>query len=157
MPRFSNPTLRAVASGWRFSPILRFLSGSWLSVTAGSDLAFNGIANQRANQILPDVYGSKTPDSWLNPRAFARPAASTFGNMRPATILSPSNRQFDAALSREFQFHEGQKMEFRAEAFNVTNSLQLGNPNTSVTSSQFGQITSGRGARIMQFALKYFF
>jgi hypothetical protein len=53
---------------------------------------------------------------------------------------------------------EGQQVEFRAEAFNVTNSLRLGNPNVTVSGGQFGRITSSNGGpRIMQFALKYIF
>jgi len=58
---------------------------------------------------------------------------------------------------RIFQVREAHKMEFRAEAFNVTNSLIRGNPNTTLNSNTFGQINSSSDARIMQFALKYSF
>jgi anaerobic glycerol-3-phosphate dehydrogenase len=57
--------------------------------------------------------------------------------------------------------------EFRAEAFNVTNSTRLGNPDTNFSSGTFGKITSSanpsgimtgnNGGRVMQFALKYVF
>jgi len=68
-------------------------------------------------------------------------------------------------MSRRFRIAEDHQIEFRAEAFNVTNSLRLGNPNTNMSSGQFGRITSstnangvtGNGGRIMQFALKYIF
>jgi hypothetical protein len=60
-------------------------------------------------------------------------------------------------LSRSFTPREAQKLEFRAEAFNVTNSLRKGNPNTALNSNTFGQITTSLDARIMQFALKYSF
>jgi hypothetical protein len=56
-----------------------------------------------------------------------------------------------------FQVYEGQKLEFRAEAFNVTNSLIRNNPNLTLNANTFGQIQSARDARIMQFALKYVF
>ena len=53
---------------------------------------------------------------------------------------------------------EVQRLEFRAEAFNVLNSYRRGNPNTNFSSSDFGRITGAGGeARIMQFALKYVF
>jgi hypothetical protein len=94
---------------------------------------------------------------YLNPAAFGRPALGAFGNMRPQNILGPSTFQLDAALSREFRVKEAQKLEFRAEAFNVTNSLRLGTPQMNFRNSRFGQITSSRDARIMQFALKYLF
>ena len=61
-----------------------------------------------------------------------------------------------------------QKLEFRVEAFNVTNSLRKGNPGAASTapfisttvppnSNTFGQITTSGDARVMQFALKYVF
>jgi hypothetical protein len=77
--------------------------------------------------------------------------------MRPANIQGPSTFQLDMSLIREFKVKEEQRLEFRADAFNVTNSLRLGNPQLNFRNSRFGQITSSRDARIMQFALKYLF
>jgi hypothetical protein len=56
-----------------------------------------------------------------------------------------------------FQVREAQKLEFRAEAFNVTNSFHANNPVTNLNSGNFGQVTSAKDPRIMQFALKYVF
>lgn len=56
-----------------------------------------------------------------------------------------------------FQFRETQRLEFRAEAFNVLNSLIRGNPSTNLNANTFGQITTSSDARIMQFALKFNF
>ena len=63
------------------------------------------------------------------------------------------------SLSREFRVTEGQRVEIRAEAFNVTNSLRRGNPSVSLASANtFGRVLSSNGGpRIMQFALKYVF
>ena len=76
------------------------------------------------------------------------------------------------AVSRAFRIRERQTIEVRAEAFNISNSLHLGNPTTNFNSALFGQITStysnsnGTGpqagassndSRVMQFALKYVF
>jgi hypothetical protein len=73
------------------------------------------------------------------------------------------------ALSRFFQVRENQRLEFRAEAFNVTNSIIMpptlvaapgfaaGGPVANLNSNTFGQILNSRDARIMQFALKYSF
>src|SRR5207253_6729560 len=118
-PQFSNATLRAVGSGWRFSPIFKILSGGYLSVTTSTDVALNGIGGQRVNQILTDPYGDKSVKNYLNPKAFAQPAPGTLGNSGAGSIRGPGTWQFDAALSRTFQVHERQKLEFRAEAFNV--------------------------------------
>jgi hypothetical protein len=77
--------------------------------------------------------------------------------MSPRNIQGPGTWQFDVALSRVFRFRESQRLEFRAEAYNLTNSLRPQNPTTNFSSSDFGQISSSRDPRIMQFALKYLF
>jgi hypothetical protein len=81
----------------------------------------------------------------------------TFGNTGRASIEGPGTWQFDVALSRSFQVREAQKLEFRSEAFNLTNSLRRGNPATNFNQNIFGQINSSLDARVMQFALKYSF
>ena len=48
-------------------------------------------------------------------------------------------------------------MEFRAEAFNLPNHLNPGNPVTILTNGAFGAIQSAADPRIMQLALKYVF
>jgi len=168
-PQFANNTMRMIASGWRLSGIYRRSTGSYMTITTGLDRALNGDATpQRADQILLNPYGDRSSlTNYLNPQAFAQPALGSFGNMGTYNIVGPSTFQFDMALSRVFGVREGQNIEVRAEAFNVTNSLRRGNPgvtsagNTSPTvnlnSNTFGQILTSADARVMQFALKYTF
>jgi len=94
---------------------------------------------------------------YLNPKAFALPDMGTRPNMGRANILGPRTLQFDMALSRTFQVRESQRVEFRAEAFNVMNTVNLNDPVVNLNSNTFGQVTSAKDPRIMQFALKYFF
>ena len=159
-PQLANPTLRALATGWRLSGIYKKASGDYLTVTGGLDRALTGMSNQRAHQVLENPYSDTsgrplTP--YLNPSAFAQPALGTLGNMGPANIEGPGTWQFDAALSRVFRFRETQRLEFRAEAYNVTNGFRPGNPGTNLNQNTFGQIRTSGDPRIMQFALKYVF
>jgi len=85
------------------------------------------------------------------------PATGTLGNIGSYSVRGPGTWQFDLSLSRIVQLRETQKLEFRAEAFNVTNSFHPGDPTTVLNSNIFGQITTARDPRIMQFALKYVF
>src|SRR6185436_19510989 len=78
-PQFRRAALRALVSDWRVSGILNARSGSWLTILSGRDNAFNGMANQRVDQVSGDVYGAKTLANYLNPAAFAQPASGTFG------------------------------------------------------------------------------
>jgi hypothetical protein len=165
-PQFSSTALRAVASGWRLSPIFRVLSGSYFSVVTNQDRALSatisqtnsdGTSGQRVNQVLGNVYGNKTAQNYLNPSAFALPALGTLGNMAANNVRGPGRFQFDASLSRTFRINETQKLEFRWETFNITNSVNLDNPDNNLSSNTFGQILSAQDPRIMQFALKYVF
>jgi hypothetical protein len=89
---------------------------------------------------------------------FRIPSPGTLGNMGRNNILGPGYWNFDAALSRTFQVREGQRLEVRAEAFNVTNSFRPGNPTTALNSQNFGLINSSQGEpRVMQWAFKYIF
>jgi hypothetical protein len=168
-PKFSNGTLRAIGSNWRFAPLLRINSGqsnftsSGTGISGGiitsSDIALTGIASQRVNQVLANPYGNKTAKNFLNPAAFAFPAAGTLGNAGFNAIAGPGSWEFDAAVSRSFQIRESQRVEFRAEAFNLTNSFRMDASKlvNTLNSGTFGQVTGALDPRIMQFALKYFF
>jgi hypothetical protein len=149
--------MRIAGSGWRFSPLVKILSGDYMSMTTNVDVALTDSVNQRVNQIQGNPYGNKTAAHYLNPAAFALPAAGTYGNSGKGAIAGPGMWQFDMALSRIFQVRERQTMEFRAEAFNVPNAVRMNDPTTVLNSNIFGQVTSGPDPRIMQFALKYFF
>jgi hypothetical protein len=158
MPRLGNTALRRLTTGWRLGGIYRRSSGSWLTILSGQDRQLSGVAGQRAQQILENPYGDKSSlTKFLNPAAFTVPALGTLGNMRPLNIQGPGTWQFDLALSRVFQLRENNRLEVRAEAFNVTNGLRRGNPQTNFTASDFGQISTSADPRIMQFALKFVF
>jgi hypothetical protein len=157
-PQFSNPALHTLVSGWRVSGIYRMTTGQYLTILSGLDRVLSGQrGNQRPNQILASPYGNRDSLNYLNPSAFEQPALGTLGNMSRANVEGPGTWQLDIALSRVFQVREAQRLEFRAEAFNLTNSLRKGNPDNTVNNNIFGQINTSSDARIMQFALKYSF
>jgi hypothetical protein len=159
----------AVASNWRVSGILNARSGAWLTVTTGRDVTLIGqrFQEQRVNQVLDNPYGDKSIGNYLNPAAFAQPALGTFGDHERNSIKGPAYWAIDLALSRLVTFG-AQSVEFRLESFNLTNHVNLGNPNTTLTAGTFGKITSLAGSgtnalgpvtapRIMQFGIKYGF
>ena len=106
---------------------------------------------------MSNVYGDKTAKNFFNSAAFALPAFGTLPNQGISALRGPSTWQFDAALSRTFQVRESKRIEFRAEAFNVTNSVHFNDPIMDLGSSLFGRVTTAKDPRIMQFALKYLF
>ncbi len=165
-PKFSDKLMRAIASDWRLSEIIRIQSGSFITVASGLDQALNGNAGgQRADFAGGDPFANATCNAsalfcvpWLSPTAFKNPALGTYGNLGTANILGPGAFQFDMSLVRSFAVREKQRVEIRAEAFNLLNHYRPGNPAaTFSTPNTFGQITSSLDPRIMQLALKFVF
>ena len=168
-PKFSGRWMQRLAGDWKFSPIMRIQSGSYLTVTTSADAALNGITApaQRASLIAASpLPAQQNYAQWINPTAFAAPAPGTFGNLGPANILGPGWFQFDTSLTRQFRVTERHRLEARWEAFNLFNHIRPPNPGTNLsTLNTFGQIspavisaTNPTGdPRIMQFALKYIF
>ncbi len=170
-PQFANNAMRMVGSGWTISAIYRLVSGAPLTALSGVDTSLTGesTAIQRPNQVLANPYATSSVTNngvgiqFLNAGAFAQAAPGTFGNAPFSGIVGPKYWQFDMALSREFRVREGQRLEIRAEAFNILNGFRaLTNTNTpfALTLSSpntFGVILAASDPRIMQFALKYTF
>jgi hypothetical protein len=167
-PRFERSGLRAVASGWRLVGNFRALTGPWLTILTGADIALNGqAATQRANVsngVNPYADQSIDPRTggirFLDPTAFAQPAAGTLGNSVRNSLRGPGTKDIDLALSRNFHVTNTQSFELRAEAFNALNWFQWGLPSTARNSATFGQITSSSTSispRVIQLAVKYAF
>jgi hypothetical protein len=158
VPRYSNHTLRVLATGWQASGIVRILSGDYFSVGAGVDQALTGTDDQRAQQVLSNPFAAnKNIRQWLNPAAFAQPATGTYGNMGPGTILGPGFFGIDIGLTRRFAIWERHALEVRGEAFNILNHVNPRDPVSTFSSGTFGQIQAANDPRILQVALKYVF
>ena len=94
---------------------------------------------------------------WFNTDAFVANGPGQYGTAGRNILHGNKAVNFDAGMTRRFAVSEKQRLEFRAEAFNVLNLMRPGNPNTSLNSALFGQVTSALDPRIMQFAVKYVF
>jgi hypothetical protein len=80
------------------------------------------------------------------------------GNVGRNTLRGPDTNVFDFALMRDFPIHESLGLQFRWEVFNLTNTVQFGQPGNNFSSSSAGAITTLAGdPRVMQFALRLAF
>jgi hypothetical protein len=146
----SNPgLLRAILGGWALSGIGTGRSGRPVNVTisrAASVVPGGYNLTQRPDlvdgvSLIPP--GGSTPAQWINPAAFLVPAAGTWGNAGRNIARGPSLYQVDLGLSKRVALRERAAVEFRAEAFNLFNRSQYGDPIGDFTVlSQFGVIQS---------------
>ena len=73
-------------------------------------------------------------------------------------LRTPYTNNTDLSLFKEFFPTEKVRVQFRAEFMNSLNRVQFAGPNTSVTSTSFGVITSqANSPRQLQFGLKILF
>src|SRR5207248_5899958 len=124
----------------------RARSGQFLSpsISADRDMTGQNVTEQRPDVISPNIYGTQCKTDlrasnptcrWFNASAFALPAIGTHGTAGAGTLLAPGSWTIDMGVSRTFNVREGQRLELRAEATNVLNHTNLGNPVTTVGSA----------------------
>lgn len=90
--------------------------------------------------------------------AFQQPALGTFGSSRPYQLEYPGNQLYNGSLSKDFTIWHEHAINFRADALNVFNQSELGNPSTNVSSGAFGSITSVKSTnRQLQLTASYHF
>jgi Carboxypeptidase regulatory-like domain/TonB dependent receptor len=154
----SNRIASSVVSGWQINAIVSLDSGTPYYVTYSGDLANTGNAFVKVDVVGDPTPAHRTPAEWINPSAFAIPAPYTFGTMGRNSLRSDWNRNVDFSVFRTFPIQDALRLEFRAEAFNLTNTAVFGTPNNVINSPNFGTVTSTASTpRELQLALKLYF
>ncbi|MBI1792450.1 MAG: TonB-dependent receptor [Acidobacteria bacterium] len=142
-----HPVLNALLGGWSTSSIFMWNSGAFL----------------RFGQL--DVTGQPGPSprtwsKWFDTSVFkqATPFTPRANPFQYEGVTGPNFWNLDSTLSKNFALTERFKLEFRLEGYNLTNSVMPGNPNLTVTSTQFGGITSQVNyGREVQYTLRLHF
>ena len=148
IPAYAAATwTRLLTEHWHFSTIYQVQSGMPLTISVFGDTANSGTVLGenpiRANLTGQPVFGpgTRTASKWFNPAAFAAPPAYTFGDIGRNSVYGPPLQTLDFALARTFRLTEKTSFQFRVEAFNALNKVNLGTPNRYVNTPQFGTIT----------------
>jgi len=172
-----NRALDAIVGGWQISGTWRQTSGLPFSVSNGSRWATNwelsGYATPNGqpipaitNQgIAPAVSGAPAPNLWADPKAALAAFQETMAGQTGSrdSLRGQGYFNIDTGVYKNFTmpWSERQRLQFRWEAYNVTNSVRFdpNSANLSLTSTaKFGQLTGTLGnPRQMQFALRYTF
>jgi hypothetical protein len=157
MPQFAGVWENPILGNWQLAPLVSMHSGLWFSPTTGVDNSLTGVGLDRPNIVGAPYVRNTNTLQWLDATAFAANPVGTFGNAGAYSLQGPALFNVDFALSRAFQVRESQRLEIRFEAFNSLNHVNFSNPTSTLTSAQFGRITSAGAPRILQFAMKYTF
>jgi hypothetical protein len=98
---------------------------------------------------------------YFNSSAFSTPPPSApFGNSPRNAVRGYAFWELDMGLTKDFAITTKSHLQFRAEAFNLTNRTNYGEPNSvynGASSTTFGVITSTLPARELQLAAKIIF
>jgi hypothetical protein len=178
--------LGAAVKGWALNGTGSWNTGAWTAITSSINRSGITTGSEYPNKI-PGVSVKpkhQTLANWVNAAAFSENAEGLLGNANRSLVQEPRTRDADLSLGKTFSVWEKMQLQFRAEAFNVTNTPSYGGGSgggpggppggggggggtyaiSSYTSSGIGEATSGfgdidagSGNRILQFGLKLVF
>jgi len=134
-PYLNQPgILSRIAGSWELTSMVVARTGFPVNVTidrSSADVPDGNTNNQRPD-LVPGVSltppGGSTIGEWINPAAFATPAAGTFGNAPRDVARGPGAWQIDMGIGKHVSLTERAQLEFRAEFFNIFNHPQYGLP-----------------------------
>jgi outer membrane receptor protein involved in Fe transport len=159
--------------GWQFNTNTTIQSGLPFDVGYAGSGGDRDTGPGRPN-VVGDPSGPETAEQWFNTTpigspgsAFERPARGTFGNMKRNSLRGPGYWRTDASLFKHIRVSGNRVLEFRMEAVNLFNTVNLGNPDSEIgipgeSRPNAGRINStayfnGDPMRNFQFALKFSF
>jgi hypothetical protein len=157
----------AFLGGWQMNAVATLQTGRHFTLGNSVDQSNTGSSNVRANVArdprLPK--SERTLQRFFDTSAITVPAPFTYGNAGRNTGEGPGQVNLDLSLFKSFFFNRDttghfrpNEIQFRVEAFNISNTPQFQNPNRILGTSQFGSITDlVNTSRQIQFALKFFF
>jgi hypothetical protein len=160
-----------IVGGWIVNGFYTFQSGQPLTVTCPNATSADfGCAANLTGQGL--YTGPHNYTQWMNPAAFAQPpVAAAIGQSSIAPLGGPLQQvrgphftNLDSSILKNFKFTESTILQFRAEAFNTTNTPPFAQPGQlNFNTTSFSNISATKnsnqnnGARTLQLALKLSF
>jgi hypothetical protein len=152
-----------IVSGWSIAPIVSLQSGNPFNIVSSVN-TITGIATVRPKLLgTPQVTGNPLGNWFVNPNGplgvFQNPDPGTLGVLGRNAFVGPGFEDVDLALIKNTKVTERMNVQFRADAFDLLNHPNYGQPSGTVGS--VGTIGSTRfptgdsgSSRQLQFALK---
>jgi Carboxypeptidase regulatory-like domain/TonB dependent receptor len=166
-----NRAADLIVGGWELNGFYTFQSGQPFTVTC--PVATTADFGCSADLTGQNIYaGPHNYTQWLNASAFTPPPTATaIGQVNYAPLggeiqqaRGPHFTNLDSSLLKNFHFTEATYLQFRAEAFNTTNTPPFVQPQQlNFAAGSFSNIgatknsNGNNGARTLQLALKLFY
>ena len=165
---FPNRVLEGALGGWQMNGIVTYSSGvrgtifsdGYNTLTTGdsSTATFHGTDPGFAQVIRGDKIVFITEEQKA---LFDHPVAGSPGLTAQRFFASPALWALDGSVFKEFMTPwlagENSRLQFRVEAFNLTNSTRFTTADLNFASPSFGTISASLPPRIVQVGLKFLF
>jgi hypothetical protein len=154
----AGPVTHRIIGGWQIGAV-------WL-LNTGEPVGFGNVLFAGDIEDIPLSRGERNIDRWFNTNAgFVTDAARQLSSnlrtfpLRLSGVRAGAFNSWDLSLLKQTTIHENYNIQFRAEFLNAFNHPSAwAPPNTSPTSSAFGQVTGSYALpRIIQLGLKFVF
>jgi hypothetical protein len=155
----STGVSQQLIGGWQVNGITTLQSGQPFTPILGFDNADVGDGTARPDLVGDPILarGDRSRLRWFNTDAFAAPAPGTFGTAGRNPVIGPGLNNFDFSVVKRFEFSEQRSLEFRTEVFNIFNHSNFVTAGNVLGTPSFGQLTSARDPRDIQFGFKFLF
>lgn len=150
----------ALSKGWQLNAIAVLQSGLTFTVFNASPRANTG-GGDRPNRIGAGILpkAQRSVHRWFDTTAFVAQPLFEIGNAGRNILYGPGQKTLDFSVFKHFELTERTRLQFRAEAFNLTNTPNFGVPESALGAAPFGTINNTGNAlpRNIQLALKVLF
>ncbi len=178
---------KRLTSGWSLSPIVSYRTGNPLDIRAfisRSRTRTGPSAAGDANLVHPNLVGTvayfdphnvaslngTTGNFYWDPSVFStsafsapgfdpvnNPSQRTYGSLGRNALRGPARANVDISVAKTTTIRERLSLQFRADFFNLFNHAEFNDPDTSLTSGTFGQISNTAPPRIIQLSARLSF
>jgi outer membrane receptor protein involved in Fe transport len=150
----ASKALDLIAGGWQVNANLIIMSGQGFTASYANCGADEDVGVCRPNLVGSTSVSNRSRNQWYQGATdtldgngqtsgpWQRPDIGTIGNAGRNTLLGPGWFNTDASFLKNFVLTEKVRAQFRAEAFNVFNHVNLGNPDGCVDCGNAGRIFS---------------
>jgi hypothetical protein len=168
--KFQSMAGKFLLNNWSFNGFFVIQTGTAITViNRNSGIDLGGIATDVAGAFNSDVVAGapltfssgslrNNLQSYITRSSWILAPRNRYGSSGRGMLRGPGQSDVDFSLFKDFKFRERLVTQFRTEFFNIFNHANFGNPQASLDSAAFGQISSTSvNARLIQFALKLSF